>query len=92
LPHLPEAGVPLTYSLRKNILYIVSVAMDQEVTRIAIVDIENEVVQKSGSYVLSMMDNPDLWEELANLISAQIRSLQSPLNSWLELVSVCRVL
>ena len=64
---------PLTYSLRKNILYIVAVAMDQEVTRIAIMDVQNEVVQKSGNYVLSMLDNPNLWEELAELITTQIR-------------------
>ena len=64
---------PLTYSLRKNILYIVAVAMDQEVTRISIMDVQNEVVQTSGNYVLSMLDNPKLWDELADLIAAQIR-------------------
>jgi predicted NBD/HSP70 family sugar kinase len=47
--------------------------MDQEVTRIAIVDVQNEVVQKSGNYVLSMLDNPNLWDDLAELIAAQIR-------------------
>jgi len=63
---------PLTYSLKKDIIYIVSVAMDQEVTRIAIVDVHNDVVHSSGNYVLSMMDNPDLWSDLADRISAEI--------------------
>src|SRR6478735_11673342 len=70
---------PLTYSLRKNILYIVSVAMDQEVTRIAIVDVQNEVYHKSGNYVLSMLDNPNLWDDLSELISTQIRDSGIPL-------------
>ena len=35
---------PLTYSLNKDVMYVVSVAMDQFVTKIAIVDMQNNFV------------------------------------------------
>ncbi|HSB94780.1 MAG TPA: ROK family protein [Flavitalea sp.] len=69
---------PLTYSLASNIIYIVSVAMDQEVTRIAIMDVQNQVINTCGNYVLPMLDNTNLWEDLAELISLQIRDSGIP--------------
>src|SRR3954470_18577110 len=35
---------PLMYSLKENVIYVVSVAMDQFVTRIAIMDMQNKYV------------------------------------------------
>ncbi len=35
---------PLTYALQKNVMYVVSVAMDQFVTKIAIMDMRNSFV------------------------------------------------
>lgn len=70
---------PLTYSLKKDILYTVSVSMDQEVTRIAIMDVHNEILHSSGEQVLPMLDNPDLWEELASRISRLIAASGIPL-------------
>src|SRR6266508_2218146 len=35
---------PVTYSLKQDVMYIVSVAMDQLVTRIAIMDMRNRYV------------------------------------------------
>lgn len=63
---------PLTYSLRPDIMYIVAVAMDQEVTRIAIVDAGNLVIHSAGNHVLSMTENPNLWPDLADMIEKEI--------------------
>src|ERR1700712_5391394 len=35
---------PLTYALQKNVIYLVAVAMDQCVTKIAIMDMQNNFV------------------------------------------------
>jgi len=44
----------LTYALQKNVMYLVSVAMDQFVTKIAIMDMENNFVSPIQKIVLSL--------------------------------------
>ena len=49
---------PLVYSLQKNQMYLVSVAMDQFVTKIAIMDMQNNFVSPIEKIVLPLPNNP----------------------------------
>ena len=55
---------PLTYSLKKNILYLVAVAMDQFVTKIAVVDMQNNIVSPIENIVLPLYENKNALEIL----------------------------
>lgn len=59
---------PLTYTLQKNVLYLVSVAMDQFVTKIAIMDMQNNFVSPIEKIVLPLPDNPDALQVLIEKI------------------------
>jgi len=48
----------LNYSLQKNVMYLVSVAMDQFVTKIAIMDMQNNFVSPIEKIVLPLPNNP----------------------------------
>ena len=48
---------PVMYALSLDVLYIVSVAMDQFVTRIAIVNMKNEFVSAVQKFELPLMEN-----------------------------------
>lgn len=50
---------PLMYSIKKNVFYIVAVAMDQLVTRIALISSDNTIVGKVEKYDLSLANHPD---------------------------------
>ena len=58
----------LTYALQKNVMYVVSVAMDQFVTKIAIMDMQNNVVSPIEKIVLPLTANP----EALNLLTEKI--------------------
>jgi predicted NBD/HSP70 family sugar kinase len=61
---------PQMYALKPNLLYMVSVAMDQMITRIAILDMRNNYVGKVKSIELALNDNPDALQQLTqNLIA-----------------------
>ena len=49
---------PAMYSLHPNVFYIVSVAMDQFVTRVAIMDTQNQVVNTIERFELALANNP----------------------------------
>jgi len=49
---------PLTYALNMGVLYLVSVAMDQFVTRIAIMDMQNQMVVPIERFELPLPNNP----------------------------------
>jgi len=49
---------PQMYSLRGDFMFIVSVAMDQFITRIAIMDMQNNPVAKTEKFELSLYNNP----------------------------------
>src|SRR5690349_8847969 len=55
---------PLTYSLQKNTMYLVSVAMDQFVTKIAIMDMQNNFVHPVEKIVLPLPHNPEALQVL----------------------------
>ncbi|MEP7109198.1 MAG: ROK family protein [Ferruginibacter sp.] len=63
---------PLTYAIQKNVMYLVSVAMDQFVTKIAIMDMQNNFVSPIEKIVLPLPHNPQalhiLREKIAHVI------------------------
>lgn len=63
---------PLVYSLKSDILYIVSVAMDQLVTRIAILDMQNNYFMESQRVELPLSNNPDALSQLTQHINSYI--------------------
>jgi len=62
------------YALKQDVMYIVSVAMDQFVTRIAILDMHNKPVRDIEKFELSLEKNPGalsrLTEKIAQVIQA----------------------
>ena len=59
---------PLTYSLQANSMFLVSVAMDQFVTKIAIMDMQNNFVSSIEIIVLPLFDNSKALEVLQKKI------------------------
>jgi len=50
---------PIMYSLRHDVLYIISVALDQFVARIAIMDLQNNFVSEIEKFELPLQQNPE---------------------------------
>lgn len=50
---------PIVYSLKPDVLFVVSVAMDQFVTQIAVMDMENKVFMDIERFELAMQDNTE---------------------------------
>lgn len=69
---------PLMYSLRSDLMYVVSVAMDQLVTRIAILDMNNNYVVAVQKKELNLINNPNAVTQLANIIQEYIESSGIP--------------
>lgn len=59
---------PATFALRSDAHYVVAVAMDQFVTRIAIMDMQNAVVFGVEKFELRLPNNPMALQELTQLI------------------------
>ncbi|MBS1576429.1 MAG: ROK family protein [Bacteroidetes bacterium] len=59
---------PQMYSLRNDFMYIVSVAMDQFVTRIAIMDMQNNPVIAVEKFELTLSNNSSALAELSDKI------------------------
>ena len=64
----------LAYSLQKNVMYLVSVAMDQFVTKIAVMDMQNNFVSPVEKIVLPLPDNPGALQVLIENIAQVIES------------------
>ena len=63
---------PLVYSLKADMLYVVSVAMDQLVTRIAILDMQNNYVLEPLRIELPLNNNANALTELIQHINQYI--------------------
>ena len=59
---------PLTYSIHKDVMYLVSVAMDQYITKIVIMDMQNDFVSPIEKIFLPLPDNPAALETLQQKI------------------------
>ena len=60
---------PAMYSLVPGVFNIISVAMDQFVTRIAIMDAQNKMVIKTERFELPLKDNPEALSILTQKIN-----------------------
>ncbi|TWI80579.1 putative NBD/HSP70 family sugar kinase [Lacibacter cauensis] len=65
---------PLVYSLKADMLYVVSVAMDQLVTRIAILDMQNNYVHEPLRIELPLSNNAAALTQLTQYINQYILS------------------
>ena len=74
--HVMETGLApstggrrsLMYSLSSDFIYIVSIAMDQFITRIAIVDLHNNPVSGIHKFELPLDNNPGTLQHITDLI------------------------
>ncbi len=60
---------PQMYSLNPHLSYIVSVAMDQFITKIGILDMHNELVGNIEKIELPLKNNPNALEQLKNCLN-----------------------
>ena len=67
-----------TYSLQKTMMYLVSVAMDQFVTKIAVMDMQNNFVSPVEKIVLPLPNNPEALPLLVKIIERAIDSSGIP--------------
>jgi predicted NBD/HSP70 family sugar kinase len=63
---------PVTYSIRADVMYIVSVAMDQFVTRLAIMDMHNQFVVATKQEEIPLHDNAEALSLLTEKIDGFI--------------------
>ncbi|MBO9200675.1 MULTISPECIES: ROK family protein [Niastella] len=71
---------PVMYSLKEDVMYVVSVAMDQLVTQIAILDMQNRNVTNTELFELPLTKNPDAPTALAEKINEIILRSGIPKN------------
>lgn len=64
---------PQTYALQSNLLYTVSVAMDQLITRIALMDMQSRFAGEVEEIELSLTNNPKSLEQLTTHIERFIK-------------------
>lgn len=63
---------PTTYSLEPDVLYVLSIAMDQIVTRLAIMDAKNNFVTEVRNVQLPLQNNPHALTQLIDTIETFI--------------------
>jgi predicted NBD/HSP70 family sugar kinase len=71
---------PVMYSLKQDVMYVVSVAMDQLVTQIAILDMQNRNVTAIEMFGLPLTKNPNAPAALAEKINEIISRSGIPKN------------
>jgi len=71
---------PVMYSLKQDVMYVVSVAMDQLVTQIAILDMQNRNVTEIELFELPLTKNPNAPTALAEKINEIISRSGIPKN------------
>jgi predicted NBD/HSP70 family sugar kinase len=71
---------PQTYSLKSDLMYVVAVAMDQLITRMAIVDMRNNLKGQVEKVELKLSDNPNAVKELRKNIIKFIEESKIPKN------------
>lgn len=69
--YAPSSGGrrPLMYSLKSDIMYIVSVAMDQFVTRIVMMDMHNNTLDKVEAVDIHLANNPGALQTVTDKIN-----------------------
>ena len=69
---------PLVYSLKPDLMYVVSVAMDQLITRFALLDMQNNCIGDVYRVELPLANNPDALAQLARHLSHFIGQTEVP--------------
>jgi predicted NBD/HSP70 family sugar kinase len=69
---------PLMYTLKQNVIYVVAVAMDQYITRIAIMDMQNNPVTSIEKIELPLAHNPQALTILTDKINLIIKNSGIP--------------
>lgn len=64
---------PQTYALKSDLMYVVSVAMDQLITRIALINMQNHFVGEVEKIDLPLTNNPQALEQLTTHIDRFIK-------------------
>ncbi len=64
---------PQVYSMKADFMYVVSVAMDQFITHISILDMANQVVGNIERVELNLLTNPQAIKELAQYLVLYIQ-------------------
>ena len=65
---------PQMYNIRQDLFYILSVALDQFIARLVVVDLQNNFVTTPAEYELKLLNNPTVIHDLAKLIQDYIGS------------------
>jgi predicted NBD/HSP70 family sugar kinase len=75
LGYAPSTGGrrPMVYSLQKNRVLILSVAMDQLITKIGLLNMDNEMVSPVRRFGLPLANNADALKMLADFIDQYIK-------------------
>lgn len=76
--YAPSSGGrrPLMYAIKADAMYIMSIAMDQLATRIAIVDLNNSPVAEIEMVELILNNNPQALDELIAYINGYIKRIE----------------
>lgn len=69
---------PQMYSLKSDLMYVVSVAMDQLITRIALIDMRNKLVGEVKKIELALPNNPVALKQLSSHIEKFINDSGIP--------------
>lgn len=73
---------PQMFSIKAGLMYVVSVAMDQYVTRMAIIDMQNQVVGQVESVELTLPNNPESLHSLRDSIKKFVEKSDIPKNKF----------
>ncbi|MCF3111038.1 ROK family transcriptional regulator [Niabella sp. CC-SYL272] len=69
---------PAMYAVKPDAMYLVAVAMDQLITRIAIVDFHNRPVSAVAQHELPLANNPNALQQLKTIIEQAIKKSKIP--------------
>ncbi len=76
---------PLMFGLKKGTFYIIAVAMDQLITKIALINEQNEIEGEIGAFDLTLANNPNALLELTAMISSFIAEHEIPVKKVLAI-------
>ncbi len=73
--YAPSSGGrrPIIYTVNKKALYILSVSMDQLVTRVSLMDLENRHISGIEKFELPLKDNPDVLKKLSRKLLGVVK-------------------
>jgi predicted NBD/HSP70 family sugar kinase len=71
---------PQTYCIKPGVFYIISVAMDQLVTRIALISSDNTINGSIESYKLKLHEDPNCLQKLIDILRIFIKNSKVPIS------------